>query len=87
MEIVDIKNVIRKDSPIHYINEYHSVLEYKLDNRIIMSDIEIIIEKTAFGTSNIHINFLDQDMEILKKHVDRLTAFIADKQKEGYFSE
>ena len=87
MEIVDIKNVKRKDSPVYYINEYHAVLEYKQDNTERETDIEIIIEQTAFGTSNIHVNFFDQDAENLKNEIDSLIKFISIKQKEGYFSE
>ncbi len=83
MKIIDLKNIVRKDSPIHYINEYHGILEYELDGNLFEELIEIILEKTALGTTNIQLHVKDEN---LKKNLTVLDSYINEKNKQGIFS-
>ncbi len=82
MEFIELKNIVRKDSPIHYINEYHGLLVFNNENGIKEHMIEIILEKTALGLTNIQLHFTDKD---LLANIEELRNFIDEKNKQGYF--
>ena len=87
MKFIELKNITRKDSPIHYINEYHGDLQYENDSAVFDQRIEIIIEKTAFGTTNVQIHLEDRAPKALRDNTERLIEFVNEKYKDGYFEE
>jgi hypothetical protein len=87
MDFIDLKKIIRKDSPIHYINEYHGDIIYSVDGKTLTCQLEIILEKTAIGTTNIQVHFYKDAPEELRSKPDLLIEFINEKFKAGYFSE
>lgn len=82
MEFIELKEIVRKDSPIHYINKYKGLLVYKHEEIIKEQIIEIVLEKTAYGTTNMQLNLLD---DILKNSTADLEKFINEKHKSGFF--
>ena len=87
MELVDLKEIVRKDSPIHYINEYHGNIIYNVNGLTLSRRIEIIIEKTAFGSSTFQVHLGDKEPEELRSNMNLLIEFINEKYKDGYFTE
>ena len=87
MELLELEKIDRKDSPIHYINEYHGILQYRYDGDICSCPIGIVIEKTAFGTLSFRVD-PDQDAPgELHKKMDSLIEFVNEKYKDGYFQQ
>lgn len=82
MDFIDIKNIQRKDSPIHYINEYHCDLLYKNNGSEHKVLLEVIVEKTAIGTTNFQINSLETEVSL---NSPELESYIQDKYNQGYF--
>ena len=82
MKIIELKNVIRKDSLIHYINKYDCVVVYKTGSKKAEQRIKIILEKTAFGTTNIGFDGLDENLETNRKILE---AYIDEQNRQGLF--
>ena len=82
MKCIDLKNIVRKESPIHYINEYHALLIYEIEGSLRENVIEIILEKTALGTTSIQLHVED---DALKKNLPKLEEFIDEKKRQGLF--
>jgi len=87
MKLIDIKEIIRKDSPIHYINEYHGNIIYTVKGITLSSPIEIILEMTAFGTTNIQVHLNSETPQELRENKNLLIDFVNEKYKDGYFKE
>ena len=87
MEIIELRDIDRKDSPIHYINEYHATLVYDNNGSRNSCLIEIIIEKTAFSTVNIRFSIKPEQEADLKDYKCEIESFLLSKQKGGYFPE
>ncbi len=87
MNFIELKNIVRKDSPIHYINEYHGVLVYSDIKDTKECKIEIILEKNALGMLSVYIHFTDAKEAALIDCKNELEQYILTKHKEGFFSE
>ena len=80
MEIIDLKDIVRKDSLIHYINKYECIIVYKDAGEISEHNIGVILEKTAFGTTNIQ---LENTNDQLSENTDLIKDFINEQCKKG----
>ncbi len=80
MDFIELKNITRADSPIHYINKYSSVIKYKHDNKTSESDIQIVLEKTALGTTDIYLTINDN---LLQKYEPELIQYIKNFNEQG----
>ena len=82
MKILELKDITKKDSLIHYINKYECVLVYEIENDICSKDIHVILEKTAFGTTNIQLDNIDST---LTENIDLIKEYIVEQNKKGIF--
>lgn len=82
MDFIDLKNVTRQDSLIHYINKYQAQLVYGYNGKISEEDINITLEKTAFGTTNISLDFPNKE---LIEYATEIEHFIHEKRQAGLF--
>ncbi|MDC7228025.1 MAG: hypothetical protein PQJ61_14780 [Spirochaetales bacterium] len=82
MKIFELKNTIKKDSLIHYINKYECTVEYEADESTHTATILVILEKTALGTTTIQFDNLDDK---LKNNIESLRNFIDEQNKKGLF--
>lgn len=87
MKFIDLKDIVRKDSPIHYINEYHGKVVYSSGGTDGSCQLEVILEKTAFGTTNIQVHLYDDAPAELRSNTDLIVEFVNEKYNDGYFSE
>jgi len=80
MTLIDIKDIQRKDSPVHYRNEYNGTALFDLPGDPSKAvPVNFSIEHTATGTVNFSVTFpehLDYPLLPLKKslmtHVKKL---------------
>ena len=59
MEILTITNIVKKDIPLHYRNEYSGEILYKtLSGVEETAPIDFVMERNALGDSNIFVKFV-----------------------------
>ncbi len=84
MEVISIKNIIRKDIPLHYREEF-SGLAVLNNKRVETSEnrIEFSLERTPFGTKEIEIKFSTiPDFPVITA-IRNLKKYILVLEKEG----
>ena len=60
MKLTGISNIVKKNSPLHYRNEYTASAVFELDNQSSLSKrIEFVVEMLPIGSKDIRINFVD----------------------------
>jgi hypothetical protein len=60
MKLTGISNIVKKNSPLHYRNEYTASAVFELDNQSLLSKrIEFVVEMSPIGSKDIRINFVD----------------------------
>ncbi|MDR0558347.1 MAG: hypothetical protein LBG43_10890 [Treponema sp.] len=81
MQILEIKNIVRKDVPIYYRMYYSGIASMKLINKSVERKIDFSIETKPTGQKEILITIADPvDYPLiplireLKKHIDHLDA-------------
>lgn len=84
MDIIAIKNIIRKDIPLHYREEF-SGLAVITDMRSIESEskIEFSLERTPFGTKQVEVKFTKAPDYPVIQAIRTLKEFILNMEKEG----
>ena len=87
MNVIGIKDIIRKDIPLHYREEFSglAVLAVLNDMRSIQSEskIEFSLERTAFGTKQVGVKFIDAPDYPVIQAIRTLKEFILTMEKEG----
>lgn len=84
MEVINIKNIIRKDIPLHYREEF-SGLAVLNNKRLETSEnkIEFSLERTPFGTKEIEIKFSKMPDFPVITALRNLKEYILILEKEG----
>jgi len=60
MQIIEIKNLVKKDVPLHYRNEFSGSVVYNtVQKKNLEKRIEFTLEKNALGSIDIDIKILD----------------------------
>ncbi len=84
MEVINIKNIIRKDIPLHYREEFSglAVLNNKRSETS-ENKIDFSVERTPFGTKEVEIKFsITPDFPVITA-IRNLKEFILIMEKEG----
>ena len=84
MEVINIKNIIRKDIPLHYREEFSglAVLNNKRSETS-ENKIDFSVERTPFGTKEVEIKFsITPDFPVITA-IRNLKKFILIMEKEG----
>lgn len=84
MRVISIKNIIRKDIPLHYREEF-SGLAVLNDMRSIESEskIEFSLERTASGKKQVEVKFTKAPDYPIIPAIRTLKKFILTMEKEG----
>ncbi|MCK5197098.1 MAG: hypothetical protein KAR21_02040 [Spirochaetales bacterium] len=84
MNVIKIKNIIKKDIPLHYREEFSglAVLD-DMRSKKSESKIEFSLEQTAFGTKHVEIKFLKTPDYPVIPAIRTLREFILKLEKEG----
>ncbi len=59
MKLSEIANIIKKDIPLHYRNEYTANAVFDLGGKTLSRRIEFVVEMSPIGAKDIRINFVD----------------------------
>ena len=60
MKLSAISNIVKKDIPLHYRNEYTANAVFDLaEGRQLSRRIEFVVEMSPIGSKDIRINFVD----------------------------
>ena len=84
MKILKIKNILKKDIPLHYRNEFSGTVVYEAaNNKQEEIKINFVLERSAIGNIDVNINLLDEIDYPLIPTIKSLESFILDLEKEG----
>jgi hypothetical protein len=84
MKILEIRNIIKKDLPLHYRNEFSGSLVYEtLTKKKEEKRVEFTLEKNAFGKVDVKVNILEEIDYPLIPVINSLKTYILDMQKKG----
>jgi len=87
MEVIEIKDILRKDIPLHYREEFTGLAVLN-NKRAISSEnkIEFSLERTPFGTKEVDIKFtIAPDFPVISA-IRNLKEYILLMEKEGKLS-
>ena len=84
MNVISINNIIRKDIPLHYREEFSGLAVFN-DKRSKESEskIEFSLERTAFGTKQVEVKFIKVPDYPVIQAIRTLKEFILIMEKEG----
>ncbi len=84
MNVIGIKNIVRKDIPLHYREEFTGLAVLN-DIRSIESEnnIEFSLERTPFGTKQVEIRFTKAPDYPVIQAIRILKKYILTMEKEG----
>ncbi len=84
MKVIEIQNILKKDMPLHYRNEYTGqvVFQAKHSDKVIKR-VEFSLEKIATGEFDVQIQFQDALDYPLIPVIKTLKEHILQMEKEG----
>jgi len=60
MKLTQIADIVKKDVPLHYRNEYTATAMFDVsEGKVLSRRIEFIVEMSPVGSKDIRINFID----------------------------
>ena len=60
MKLSQISNIVKKNVPLHYRNEYSATAVFDVaDGKTLSRRIEFVVEMSPIGAKDIRINFVD----------------------------
>jgi protein-tyrosine phosphatase len=84
MKIIEIKDIERKDIPLHYRNEYTGKLVYvNTGNQHSEKRLEFTVERSPVGTPTISVQILDDIDYPLVPAIRSVKSHILQLDKEG----
>jgi len=83
MKIHEIRNLTKKETPLHYRNEYSGSLVYSAGAIEKEAVVEFTLERTATGNIDIYVSFPASIHYPLVPAVKKVKAYITDLQKDG----
>ncbi len=87
MRIIEIKNILKKDIPLHYRNEFSGSIVYEtINSKPEEKKVEFILERSASGKIDVNINLLEEIDYPLIPAIRTLKEYILDLDKKGKLS-
>lgn len=84
MKIQSLTNIIKKDMPLHYRNEYSGdVLYQNLSGEEECAPIEFVVERSALGSLEISVEFMQSVDYPLLPALKSVKSFISHLDKRG----
>ena len=84
MNVVTIKNITRKDIPLHYREEFSGLaILNNMRSEKSESKIEFSLERTPYGTKQVEVKFLTAPDYPVIPAIRTLKEFILNLEKEG----
>ncbi len=84
MKVLEIKNLVLKESPVLYRKEFTAEAVFEtLDNEKLGKKIQFVLEINHFGDSDIQVNLLEEINFPLVSIIRRIKNHIHDMEKKG----
>ena len=84
MNVIRIENIIRKDIPLHYREEFSGLAVINdMSSNESESRIEFSFERTAFGTKHVEVKFSTPPDYPVIQAIRNLKEFILNMEKDG----
>ncbi len=84
MNVIKIKDITRKNIPLHYREEFSGLAVLNdIRSKESESKIEFSVERTAFGTKQVEVKFLKAPDYPVIPAIRTLKEFILQLEKEG----
>ena len=84
MKVIEIQNLLKKDIPLHYRNEYSGDIILETNQAVTLKKkLEFSLERRATGDLDIQIQFKDEIEYPLIPVIKTVKDFIIKLEKEG----
>jgi hypothetical protein len=83
MRVVELREICRRDSPVHYIKELTAVAVIEWNQRQSESDVSITLEHGPLGPPDVRVHILD-DLDLPALPVIRaIKDYVAELERSG----
>ena len=84
MKILEIRNLVKKDLPLHYRNEFSCSVVYEAVSRKQEEKrVEFSVERDALGKVDIRVSIIDEIDYPLVPAMNSLKSYFLDLDKKG----
>ena len=83
MKVVELRDLNRRDSPVHYIKELTAVAVVEWNQRQSESDIAITLEHKPLGPPEVHIHLLDPVEWPTLPMIHAIQDYVVDLERTG----
>lgn len=83
MRVVELRDLSRRDSPLHYIKELTAVAVIEWNQRLSESDIAITLEHGPLGPPDVRIRLLDAVELPTLTVIHAIRDYVVDLERSG----
>jgi hypothetical protein len=83
MKVVELRELCRRDSPVHYIKELTAVAVIEWNERVSESDISITLEHGPVGPPDVHVHLLDSVDWPALPVIHAIRDYVVDLERTG----
>lgn len=83
MKVVELRDLSRRESPVHYIKELTAVAVIEWNQRQSESDVAITLEHKPLGPPDVHVHLLDAVDWPALPVIHAIKDYVADLESKG----
>jgi hypothetical protein len=83
MRVVELRDLNRRESPVHYIKELTAVAVIEWNQRQSESDVAITLEHKPMGPPDVHVHLLDSVDWPALSVIHAIKDYVADLERSG----
>jgi hypothetical protein len=83
MRVVELRELCRRESPVHYIKELTAVAVIEWNERISESDISITLEHKPLGSPDVHVHLLESVEWPVLPVIHAIRDYVVDLERRG----
>ena len=86
MKVVGLKEITKKDTPLHYRGEYSGTAVVEVDTNLdVECRLSFVLERSATGSIGVTINLLEEIPYPVVPVLGALKSYILEQEKTGRF--
>ena len=83
MKVVELRDLSRRESPLHYIKELTAVAVIECNQRQSESDVAITLEHKPMGPPDVHVHLLDTVEMPALSVINAIKSYVSDLETQG----
>jgi hypothetical protein len=83
MKVVELRELCRRESPVHYIKELTAVAVIEWNERVSESDISITLEHKPLGPPDVHVHLLESVEWPALPVIHAIRDYVVDLERTG----